>query len=228
MRIHKLTIAGCLLFARTTTAQQARDFKPFLITDRAAEIALARSAAPSTISGAATVLVLTRTGFVEANRGTNGFTCLVLRSFAGSLDDPNFWNAKIRAPMCLSPPAVHTVLPELLKRTDWILAGVSTAEIKTRTTKAYASHEFPAPAVGSIAYMTSPKQYLQDNPPRNWMPHLMFFYDRSLPASSWGASGTTTTIIDATAGDKDSPVQTLLIPVRTWSDGSKAIAGSGH
>jgi hypothetical protein len=116
----------------------------------------------------------------------------------------------------------------MLKRAEWILAGVSPTEIKTRTSTAYASHEFPAPTVGAMAYMTSSKQYLQDEAPQSWMPHLMFYYDRSLPASTWGAGGMAATVIDATAGDTASPVQVLLIPVRRWSDGSTAARGSGH
>jgi hypothetical protein len=220
--------AAALCVVRTAAAQQPRDFTPYLIADRAAEIALARSAAPAAVSDSATVLVLTRTGFVAASHGANGFTCFVLRSFASPVGDPNFWNPKTRAPHCLSAPAVRTILPEMLKRAEWILAGVSPAEIATRTRAAYASHEFPAPAVGSMAYMTSSQQHLQDDAPQNWMPHLMFYYDRSLPAATWGAGGMTATVIDATVGDPTSPVQTLLIPVRRWSDGSLAVAGAGH
>lgn len=174
------------------------------------------------MSDSARVLVLTPTGFVEASHGGNGFTCLVLRSFAARIGDPNFWNPKIRAPHCLSPPAVRTILPEMLKRAEWILAGVSPAEIETRTSAAYASREFPAPAAGAMAYMTSPQQHLQDDTPQNWMPHLMFYFDRSLPASTWGAGGMAAMVIDGTAGDTASPVQVLLVPVRRWSDGSMA------
>ncbi|MGH7592692.1 MAG: hypothetical protein ACRELE_02415 [Gemmatimonadales bacterium] len=211
-----------LLIARTAQAQQPRDFTPYLIADRATEIALARSAAPAAVSDSATVLVLTRTGFVEASHGRNGFTCFVLRSFASPIGDPKFWNPKIRAPHCLTPPAVRTILPEMLKRAEWIMAGVSPTEIKTRTSAAYASRQFPAPAVGAMAYMTSPRQYLDDDAPQNWMPHLMFYYDRSLPASTWGAGGFSATVIDGSAGDAASPVLTLLVPVRRWSDGSMA------
>ncbi|HEY1951246.1 MAG TPA: hypothetical protein VGG76_00445, partial [Gemmatimonadaceae bacterium] len=211
MLIQKLA-AAAFLFVRIADAQQPRDFTPYLISDRAAEVALARSAAPASVSDSATVLVLTRTGFVEASHGANGFTCLVLRSFAGTIGDPDFWNPKIRAPHCLTPPAVRTILPGMLKRAEWILAGMSLTDIQTRTGMAYASHEFTVPAAGAMAYMTSPQQYLQDETPHNWMPHLMFYYDRSLPASTWGAGGNSTTVIDATAGNAASPVQVLLIP----------------
>ncbi len=54
----------------------------YLMTDRAAEIALARSAAPESISRDAEVLVLGRHGFETAVKGKNGFVCIVERSWA--------------------------------------------------------------------------------------------------------------------------------------------------
>lgn len=208
------------VLARGLEAQKPRDFTPYLIRDRAAEIALARSAAPAAISGSATVLVLTRTGYAEATRGGNGFTCLVVRSFESPVGDPNFWNPRIRAPHCLTLPAVRAILPEMRQRAAWVLAGMSPAEIARKTKAAYASHQFPIPTVGAMAYMTSPRQYLQDDLPHNWMPHVMLYYDRTLPALTWGAGGFKSTVIDGS--DPTSPVQTLLIPVRQWSDGSAA------
>jgi hypothetical protein len=220
-----LTVASVALVAATRVgAQQTPDLAPYMIADRSAEVALARTAAPASISDSAAVLVLTRTGFVQAAPGSNGFTCLVFRSFDGSLTDPNFWTPATRGPACLNAAASATYLKEMQKRTEWIMAGVSTSEIATRTQRAFASHEFPLPAVGALAYMMSPKQHLADTNP-HWMPHLMFFYDKSAPAAAWGASGMTSTIIDGSIGDKSSPVLTLLIPVRQWSDGTPAL---GH
>ena len=214
-----------VVVAAPVSAQQARDFAPYLIADRAAEVALARSAAPRNVSDSATVLVLTRTGLVEAARGTNGFTCMVLRSFAAALDDPAFWSPRIRAPHCLNPPAVRTILPEMLKRAEWVMAGVSQAEIATRTRQAYATHAFPMPAAGAMAYMLSPSQHLAEVNP-HWMPHLMFYYDRSsVPPSTWRTGDETAPLIDGSADG--SPVMTLLIPVRQWSDGTPALPGAG-
>src|SRR6202041_3176236 len=45
----------------------------YLMTDRSAEIAMARSAAPPSISGDAEVMVLGRHGYETAVKGTNGF-----------------------------------------------------------------------------------------------------------------------------------------------------------
>lgn len=220
-------LAAALFSAGSLRAQQTPDLTPYLIADRAAEVALARSAAPRNVSDSATVLVLTRSGFVEAARGTNGFTCLVLRSFLGGLEDPTFWSPKVRAPNCFNPPAVRTVVPEIRKRAEWIMAGVNRTDIASRTKRAYATHEFPMPAAGAMTYMLSHEQYLVDANP-HWMPHLMFYYDKSLPAAAWGAGGMTSPIIDGSVGDPSHPVLTLLIPVRQWSDGTAALPGTGR
>lgn len=228
MRLRTLTTTALfLLAARTLAAQKAPDLTPYLIADRAEEIALARSAAPRNVSDSATVLVLERKGYVQAALGTNGFTCVVIRSFSASTADPAFWNPKVRAPQCFNPPAVRTVLAPMLKRIDWVIAGASLAELDARTQRAYASKTFPAPAPGALVYMMSPRQYLLDSDP-HWLPHVMLFYDRATPASAFGAAGVAAPIIDGSAGDPHAPVLTLFIPVRQWSDGSPAPALAHH
>jgi hypothetical protein len=205
------------------SAQQKPDLAPYLMTDRTAEIALARSAAPKHVSDSATVLVLARNGFVEAVRGSNGFTCLVQRSFDSPLSAPGFWDPSIRAPQCLNAPAARTVLPAMLKRDEWVMAGLTLPEITERTRRASAAHEYSMPAAGSMAFMLSPEQHLANAVP-HWMPHLMFYYDKSMPAAAWGVGGSTNTLIGA-AGDADTPVLLVLIPVPRWSDGRLVAEG---
>lgn len=208
--------------ASSLSAQKAPDIKPYLIADRTDEIALARTAAPSDVSGKASVMVLTPKGYVETTRGTNGFTCLVMRSFAAAPGDPQFWNPHTSAPHCFNPPAARTVLPAMLAQINWALAGATPAEMNTRMKKAYAEKKFPMPAVGAMAYMLSPKQHLNDDENPHWMPHVMFYYDRALKGTTFGAGGFSAPIIDATAGEPNSPIQVIYIPVRTWSDGTVA------
>lgn len=198
------------------------DIGPYLIADGAAEVALARSAAPKAISDSATVLVLRRTGFVEGARGSNGFTCAVFRSFGGPLNDPDFWDPHVRAPHCFNSAAARTVLPAMLKQTELVLAGQSRAAIGARIEHGYATHEFPSPAPGAMAYMLSPEQTLTSSG-SHWMPHLMFYYDKSLPASMWGAGDNSAPVIDGSASDPHAPVLTLFVPVRRWSNGALAL-----
>ena len=218
------TLVAIATFAAASAlgAQKAPDITPYLTADRAAEVALARTAAPADISDRATVMVLTPKGYVEAARGTNGFTCIVMRSFAAGPDDPAFWSPSVSAPHCFNPPAVRTVLPAVLAQIDWALEGASPAELKARTKKAYAEKRFMRPAAGAMAYMLSPQQRLSDADP-HWMPHLMFYYDASLKATAFGAGGMDAPIINASAGDPSSPLQVIFIPIRTWSDGTTAM-----
>ena len=58
------------------------------------ETALARSAAPTSISGDADVLTLGSNGYKTAVKGKNGFVCLVQRSWAAGFDDAEFWNPR--------------------------------------------------------------------------------------------------------------------------------------
>src|SRR5713101_4697165 len=94
----------------------------YLMTDRNAEIALARTAAPEAISRDAKILVLGRHGYETAVEGKNGFVCAVERSWMSYFDSPEFWNPKLRGPLCFNPPAVRSVLPITFKRTDLVLA----------------------------------------------------------------------------------------------------------
>jgi hypothetical protein len=218
--------AALLVLAASPALAQKPDLTPYLL-DRADEIALARSAAPRNVTDSATILVLGRDGYEQAVRGTNGFTCLVQRGFDASAKDPTFGNAKVLAPQCMNPPALRTVLEPMLERARWFIAGTDPKDLEPRVAQAYASHRFPLPAPGAMAYMLSPKQYLVDADP-HWMPHLMFYYDKTTPGAAFGAAGMSGPIIDATAGDPDAPIRVIFVPVRRWSDGSAAPVVDGH
>lgn len=212
-----------LLSAGAVAAQQTPDLAPYLMADRTAEVALARTAAPKEISDSATVLVLTHTGYVEAAHGTNGYTCLVQHSFDGPLSGPGFWDPAIRAPQCFNPPASRTVLPIMKKRAEWIMTGVSPKEISVRTREAYASHQMVPPEAGSMVFMLSSEQHLNNGSNPHWMPHVMFFFDKSVSGATMGVDSVTNTVIDGSAGDPDAPFLLVFIPVRRWSDGTLAL-----
>src|SRR5262249_34323772 len=72
---------------------------------RDAEVALARSAAPATISGRATIKVLTTAGYQVAHDGDNGFVCMVMRGWSAPTYTPApfrelVYDASVRAPIC--------------------------------------------------------------------------------------------------------------------------------
>src|ERR1700680_995733 len=68
----------------------------YLIADRNAEIDLARTAAPPSISRDATVMVLGRHGYETAVEGKTEFVCIVERAWMRQFDSPEFWNPKNR------------------------------------------------------------------------------------------------------------------------------------
>ena len=158
----------------------------YLVPDEKAEIALARSAAPASISDAAEVMVLRRDGYATAAKGSNGFVCIVERSWSKPSDDPEYWNSKVRAPHCFNAAASKTFLTIYLKKTNLVLAGKSKAQILEATTSAFEDKELPALAPGAMCYMMAKQQYLSDDD-MNWHPHLMFFVSGDA-AKSWGAN----------------------------------------
>jgi hypothetical protein len=181
------------------------------------EIALARSAAPPSISADADVLVLGSHGYETAMHGKNGFVCVVERAWANHFDADEFWNPRMRGPNCYNPPAARTVLPPYLKRTEWVMAGVSKPDLISRTKAAILSKEFGDPEPGSMSYMMSVQGHLNEAD-GHWHPHVMIFVPRATPAS-WGANVLGSPVM-AQEGDDTNPVTIFFIPVRKWSDGT--------
>src|ERR1700689_3060610 len=162
MRITALAFVIPILFLLPAWAQAQAAKAPYpvmapldqyLIPDEKAEIALARSSAPASISDAAEVMVLRRDGYATAVKGSNGFVCIVQRSWAKPTDDPEFWNPKIRAPNCFNAEAARTFLPIFLRKTKLVLAGKSKAQILADTKSAFEKKELPALASGAMCYM---------------------------------------------------------------------------
>lgn len=191
----------------------------YRISDPQQEIALARSAAPPSISADAEVLVLGPHGYETAVPGKNGFVCWVQRSWTAGFDDPQFWNPKLRAPNCFNPPAVRSVLPQYVKRTEWVLAGIPRAQMMEKARDLAASGQFTAPEPGSFSFMLSKQGYVSDDAAGPWLPHLMFFVPHG-QAAAW-AAGLEASPIFGTDGQAFEPT-VLFVPVRRWSDGSPA------
>jgi hypothetical protein len=190
------------------------------LTDRNTEIALARSAAPESISRDAEVMVFGRHGYEIAADGKNGFVCMVERSWTAGIDDPDFWNPKLRAPICFNPPAARTYLPITIKKTEWILVGRSKAQMFENIKAAFDKKELPTLESGAMCYMMSKQGYLSDRD-GHWHPHLMFFVPQTNVAT-WGADLPGSPIIEAK--DPEDHLILFLIPVGKWSDGTAAPA----
>lgn len=189
----------------------------YLMTDQSAEIALARSAAPESISRDAEVLVLERHGFQTAVKGKNGFVCIVERSWT-SAPDRDFWNPKVRTPICYNAAAAHSLLLRNIKRTDLILAGRTKAQTDEAIVTAVDKKELPAMEPGAMCYMMSKQGYGGDSIP-HWPSHVMFFYSQTDPAI-WGANLPGSPIL--AMSDDHEHLTEFAVGVQRWSDGTEA------
>lgn len=190
----------------------------YLIPDANSEIALARSAAPAAVSDAAEVMVLGPKGYTTAVKGANGFLCLVERSWGAATDDPEFWNPKVRSPICFNPAAARTFAPIFLMKTQLVIAGKSKAEIVAATASALDKKELPELEPGAMCYMLSKQQYLSDRGGM-WHPHLMFFVAGDAE-KAWGANQPGSPIL--AANDPEERATIFMVPVGQWSDGTPA------
>ncbi len=188
-----------------------------------AEVALARSAAPESVSRDADVLVLDRHGYRIAIKGRNGFVCAVQRSWTAGLDDPDFWNPKLRAPICLNAPAARSYLPRIVKRTKLVLAGKTKEQLPDEMRAAFEAREIPAIEPDAMGFMLSKQGYLGD-PVGHWHPHIMIYVPLEEPLG-WGANLAGSPIFGSS--DHTDRVSVFFIPVRKWSDGSADSSDGG-
>jgi hypothetical protein len=227
-------IAVVVLFAAPwqAKAQEAKTpypamapFEQYLMPDRNEEIKMARSAAPDSVSVDAEVLVLTKTGYETAVQGKNGFVCLVERSWTAGINDSNFWNPKLRGPLCLNAPAVRSYLPRTIKKTELVIAGRTKAQIFEALVAAIDKKELPAPEPGAMSYMLSKQGYLGDQAGGPWLPHLMFFTPET-ESKAWGAGLPGSPII--ALQNPEERLTVFLVPVGRWSDGTAADHTGAH
>jgi hypothetical protein len=239
MKVVSIAIASFALLVALGNSHQARSqdaATPYAkmapieqyLMDRTAEIALARSSAPKSISRDAQVLVLGPHGFETAVQGKNGWVCMVERGW-GMFDWPEFWNPKIRAANCLNPQAARSMLPLVYKRTELLLAGHSRVEVIAAIKAAFEKKELSAVEPGAMCYMMSKSSYLTDNGQN--IPHLMFY----LPTkdfAAWGANMPNSPVMAVNywyLSEQSYPqlqdfpsLAVFLVGVDKWSDGTPA------
>jgi hypothetical protein len=188
------------------------------LMDRDAEIVLARTAAPESISRDAEVMVLGRHGYETAVKGKNGFVCIVERSWMAPFDDPEFLNPDQRLPLCMNSPGARTHLPLTLKTTEWALAGMSKTQIFDAVKAAFDKKELPLPESGAMCYMMSKQQYF-GRKYKNADPHLMFWFPKT-DNIFWGGDFPGSPVYVHQYSPQ--PVTEFIISVSTWSDGTAA------
>lgn len=182
---------------------------------RDAEIALARSAAPATIADRATIKVLTASGFTMANAGDNGFVCLVLRGWAAPTFSPAIlrdlvYDPTVRAPICLNPAAVRSVLPYYELRSKLGMEGKTPDQIAESVQAAYTRGALPVRDAVGFGYMWSADQVLGPQV-GHWHPHMMVFSpyadNAMLGGNPFGSS------LPFVTDDGGTPFAVVVIPV---------------
>jgi hypothetical protein len=208
---------------RSTAYPHMASIEKYLMADRNAEIALARSAAPEALSSDAKILVLGWRGYETASEGKNGFVCIVERSWMLPFNSAEFWNPKVRAPLCFNPAASQSILPLTIKRTEMVLAGLSKAQMIDSIKAGFHNNQLPAPKPGAMCYMMSRAGYLNDTLGHH-VPHLMFYFPLT-DKSSWGADLPNSPVtLNPQFRDGPEPITEFVIPVDRWSDGTAAPA----
>jgi hypothetical protein len=197
----------------------------FRYADQATEIAAARTAAPASIADHAEILTLGAKDYEVAVKGTNGFTCIVDRSWSKPFEDPEFWNPKIRSPMCFNAAADRSVFPIYRQRTQWVLAGASKSEIAERTHTALTNKTLPTPEVGTFVFMMSKEGYISDTAPAHWHSHVMFLLPIT-DGAAWGAGNKGAPV--ASSDDASVGITTFFVLVPKWSDGTSALMEMPH
>ncbi|MFZ1018836.1 MAG: hypothetical protein WAN39_13300 [Candidatus Cybelea sp.] len=221
-------LAGAFALAATAGNDTMAPLSQYLMSPQA-EIALARSAAPAAISKGATIVILGPHGYAVAEKGRNGFTCIVERGWMQPFGAQNYWSVKMRAPICYNAAAARTVLPYTYKRTEMALAGASKLQMQDRILTAIAAHALPTPEPSSMAYMMSKSQYLNDGA-KAWYPHVMIFThmdDGKNAGASWGADRRLSPVVFDAQDKMPEPWTCFFIPVAHWSDGTPAPLYSG-
>lgn len=155
--------ASHLAFAQTDMPKPAYDFS----LSKEDRIKLAESAAPTEISGHATIYILEQGGYVRIREGTNGFSCLVDRQTPLNLE-----------PTCFDAEGSSTTLPTRMYVEEQRAKGKSEEQIKREIDAGYKSGKYKAPTRPGIVYMMSDRGYLLvpgTNKLVHIPPHLMFY-----------------------------------------------------
>jgi len=185
------------------------------LMSRDAEIALARTAAPASISDRATIKILTKSGYEVAREGDNGAVCMVMRGFSAPTYTPSqfrdlVYDPHIHAPICFTAPAARSAMPYYELRTKLALGGMTPDQIAQALETAYVKGKLPKRDAVTFAYMWSAHQHLGSGI-NAWHPHMMVFapyYENAVVGGSAFGSP-----LPQVSDDAGTPFAVVVIPV---------------
>ena len=139
------------------------------------ELRFALSALPPALRGAATVYRLdVRQGYVLAQRGTGGVSCLVQRTAWEQAD----FRDDIYVPRCYDAAGSATYLEVLRDAEALRIRGMAAPTLKVEIQRRYDTKRYRAPEKAGLSYMLSPlmRTWLPDQTVRTMsVPHVMFY-----------------------------------------------------
>jgi hypothetical protein len=193
--------------APTGAVAQSAETEPPMLSE-AEEIVLARSAAPSNVSGEAAILVLRDGRYETAVPGSNDVTCMVSRSQPLSLE-----------PICYDPEASRTMLRMEIRRVEMRLAGVSEEERERHIAESIGSGELTLPRRPALAYMLSAGQILYADAETRvgaWNPHMHLYMPYATAEQFGGLIPGGTSTGTAFVFDAGKPTANLVVIVREF------------
>jgi hypothetical protein len=203
-----------VLLAQSASSHRYPPLREYLMTQEA-EMALARSAAPPSVTAGATIKVLTQSGYQVVRKGENGFVCMVMRGWSAPTYTPAqfrdlVYDPTVRAPICFNPEASRTAMPYYELRSKLAIEGKSPDQIVDGVQAAYAKGVLPKRDVVGFAYMWSADQRLGPGI-GHWHPHMMIFspyYENSMVGGNEFGSP-----LPQVSDDAGTPFAVTVIPV---------------
>lgn len=204
MRALPLLFATLPLLTGQLTSQGALGTPgPRLMLPQPQEIALARSAAPPSVSNGARVWIFSSGRYIVADSGTNSVQCYVGRGWPQALE-----------PHCFDEEGARTIMPMEMLTSELLHRGVSGDSVKRAIAAGLAAGTFRLPQRPAMSWMQSAKQVLYDDegkPAGAWKPHIMIYYPY-LTATSVG-TGTNQDIGAGIVVSPGSPTSNIMIVV---------------
>ena len=155
-----LTLAAAFSVAQDVTHVDAS-------TPRDVQVRIAKLAAPKPVSDGADIYVLGKDGLQLAEKGSNGFSCLIEREKPDTME-----------PECYDSEGSKTTLKVRMFVEQQRAKGAGEERIEAAVSQKYKSGEFKAPAKPGIVYMLSDYNQVFDPDAKkiiHFPGHLMFY-----------------------------------------------------
>jgi len=188
--LEMLVGAGCLAQTKKTEDGDASSPPKLEPMPQSLEIRFALSAAPPHLrSDATTFLLDPAKGYERNHQGTNGVSCIVVRSDWQWSDKP--FRDDIFWPVCYDAEGSKTLLQDYIYAAELRARGMSVKHVHEEVTKRFGNPAYPNPSRPGVSYMIAPLMRGYTNGPEPVtmnMPHYMF-YAPHLKDTDIGANG---------------------------------------